>query len=67
MSSFLLQSGTGSYFFPIWTLVVLINYREAGTTSIYIEKSREFSLAGGAGSPPFPTYCIFDFVKKLEK
>ena len=27
------------------------------------KKSREFSLTGGAGSPQFPTYFIFDFVK----
>ena len=31
------------------------------------KKSREFSLTGGAGSPPFPTYFIFDFVKQLVK
>ena len=29
------------------------------------KKSREFSLTGGAGSPPFPTYFIFDFLKQL--
>ena len=31
------------------------------------KKNREFSLTGGGGSPQFPTYFIYDFVKPWEQ